>query len=79
MKVLLKDGNTKEVSFDEREGKKAFWHTSAHILAQAVKRIYPDAKCAVGPATENGFYYDFDFGFSFSEEHLHIIEEENRK
>lgn len=79
MKVLLKDGNTKEVSFDEREGKKAFWHTSAHILAQAVKRIYPDAKCAVGPATENGFYYDFDFGFSFSEEHLHIIEEEMKK
>lgn len=79
MKVLLKDGNTKEVNFDEREGKKAFWHTSAHILAQAVKRIYPDAKCAVGPATENGFYYDFDFGFSFSEEHLHIIEEEMKK
>lgn len=79
MKVLLKNGNTKEVSFDEREGKKAFWHTSAHILAQAVKRIYPDAKCAVGPATENGFYYDFEFGFSFSEEHLHIIEEEMKK
>ncbi len=79
MKVLLKNGKTKEVSFDEREGKKAFWHTSAHILAQAVKRIYPDVKCAIGPATENGFYYDFDFGFSFSEEHLHIIEEEMKK
>lgn len=79
MKVLLKNGKTKELSFDEREGKKAFWHTSAHILAQAVKRLYPEAKCAIGPATENGFYYDFDFGFSFSEEYLNAVEEEMKK
>ena len=76
MKVLRRNGEIVEVSFEEQEGKKAFWHTSAHVLAQAVKRLYPETKCAIGPAIENGFYYDFDFAFSFSEEHLKAIEEE---
>ena len=67
MKVLRKNGEMVEVSFEEQEGKKAFWHTSAHVLAQAVKRLYPDTKCAIGPAIENGFYYDFEFSFPFSE------------
>ena len=79
MKVLRKNGEIVEVNFEEQEGKKAFWHTSAHVLAQAVKRLYPETKCAIGPAIENGFYYDFDFAFSFSEEHLKAIEEEMRK
>lgn len=79
MKVLLKNGKTKETDFEEQEGKRAFWHTSAHILAQAVKRLYPEAKCAIGPAIENGFYYDFDFGFTFSEEHLPAVEAEMKK
>lgn len=48
-------------------------------MAQAVKRLYPGTKCAIGPAIENGFYYDFDFSFAFSEEHLQAIEEEMRK
>ncbi|MBQ8823534.1 MAG: threonine--tRNA ligase, partial [Lachnospiraceae bacterium] len=52
---------------------------SAHVLAQAVKRLYPDTKCAIGPAIENGFYYDFDFSFPFSEEHLNAVEEEMRR
>ena len=56
MKVLRKNGEIVEVNFEEQEGKKAFWHTSAHVLAQAVKRIYPETKCAIGPAIENGFY-----------------------
>lgn len=79
MKVLQKNGKTEEMDFEEKEGKKAFWHTSAHVLAQAVKRLYPDTKCAIGPAIENGFYYDFDFGFSFSEEHLADVEAEMKK
>lgn len=79
MKVLRKNGEMVEVSFEEQEGKKAFWHTSAHVLAQAVKRLYPEAKCAIGPAIENGFYYDFEFPFQFSEDHLIEVEEEMRK
>ena len=59
MRVLRKNGEMVEVNFEEQEGKKAFWHTSAHVLAQAVKRLYPETKCAIGPAIENGFYYDF--------------------
>ncbi len=79
MKVLLKDGSIVEAGFDDLEGKKAFWHTSAHVLAQAVKRLYPEAKCAVGVANENGFYYDFDFGESFSDENLAAVEDEMEK
>lgn len=79
MKVLRKNGEIVEVSFEEQEGKKAFWHTSAHVLAQAVKRLYPETKCGIGPAIDNGFYYDFDFDFAFSEEHLKAIEGEMRK
>ena len=79
MKVLRKNGEIVEVNFEEQEGKKAFWHTSAHVLAQAVKRLYPETKCAIGPAIENGFYYDFQFEFHFSEENLKEVEEEMRK
>lgn len=79
MKVLRKNGEIVEENFEEQEGKKAFWHTSAHVLAQAVKRLYPETKCAIGPAIENGFYYDFQFAFPFSEANLKEIEEEMRK
>ncbi|MBO5178693.1 MAG: threonine--tRNA ligase [Lachnospiraceae bacterium] len=79
MKVLQSNNEVMEVKFEELEGKKAFWHTSAHVLAQAVKRLYPETKCAIGPAIENGFYYDFDFAFPFSDEHLSAIEEEMKK
>ena len=79
MKVLQNNNEVMEVKFEELEGKKAFWHTSAHVLAQAVKRLYPETKCAIGPAIENGFYYDFDFAFPFSDEHLSAIEEEMKK
>lgn len=79
MKVLRKNGEIVEVSFEEQEGKKAFWHTSAHVLAQAVKRLYPKTQCAIGPAIENGFYYDFQFEFPFSEENLREVEEEMRR
>lgn len=79
MKVLKRDGQIMEGSFEEKEVKEAFWHTSAHVLAQAVKRLWPDTKCAIGPAVENGFYYDFEFGFPFSEEQLPKIEAEMKK
>ena len=68
MKVLLKNGEIVEAGFDSQEGKKAFWHTSAHVLAQAVKRLYPNAKCAIGPAIDKGFYYDFEFDFHDSKD-----------
>lgn len=70
MKVSMKDGTVKECKFEDELGKEAFWHTASHVLAQAVKRIYPSAKCAIGPAIKDGFYYDFEFDFVFSNEHL---------
>ncbi|MBP3352690.1 MAG: threonine--tRNA ligase [Lachnospiraceae bacterium] len=79
MKVLLKDGQILEGNFEQKEVQEAFWHTSAHMLAQAVKRLYPNVKCGIGPAIENGFYYDFDFDFPFGEEHLAAVEEEMQK
>ena len=79
MKVLRKNGEIVETVFEDQEGKKVFWHTSAHVLAQAVKRLYPDTKCAIGSAIENGFYYDFEFSFPFSEENLKEVEKEMRR
>ena len=79
MKVLEKNGQVIEGNFDNKEVKEAFWYTSAHVLAQAVKRLYPDTKCAIGPAIDNGFYYDFDFSFPFTEENLAAIEKEMKK
>lgn len=66
-------------TFDDPDGKHAFWHTSSHILAQAVKRLYPDAKFAIGPAIENGFYYDFDVKEPFTTDDLDKIEKEMKK
>lgn len=79
MKVIFKDGSIREGSFDEQWVREAFWHTSAHILAQAVKRLFPEAKCAIGPAIAQGFYYDFDFPFPFGDEHMALIEAEMKK
>ena len=79
MKVLLRNGQIMEGSFEEKQVREAFWHTSAHILAQAVKRLYPETKCAIGPAIENGFYYDFAFEFPFGEEHLAAVEAEMKQ
>ncbi len=67
------------VTFDEIEGKKTFWHTASHIMAQAVKRLYPDVKLAIGPSVDNGFYYDFDSEVSFTPEILEKIEAEMKK
>ena len=64
---------------DDLEGKKAYWHTTSHIMAQAVKRLFPDVKLAIGPAIENGFYYDFDVERPFTDEDKAKIEEEMKK
>lgn len=77
LKVILKDGSI--VNSNEEEGRGALRHTAAHILAQAVKRLYPKAKLAIGPAIDNGFYYDFDVEEAFTMEALEKIEEEMRK
>ena len=77
--VVDYDCKIKFLTFDDIEGKKAFWHTTSHVLAQAVKRIYPDAKLAIGPAIDNGFYYDFDVDETFTPESLDKIEKEMKK
>ena len=64
---------------DDLEGKKAYWHTTSHVMAQAIKRLYGDVKLTIGPAIENGFYYDFDTEKHFSEEDFEKIEEEMKK
>ncbi len=79
MKIKMNDGSIQEAGFEEELGKNAFRHTTAHILAQAVKRLYPTTKCAIGPSIAEGFYYDFDFDFRFSEENFAEIEAEMKK
>ena len=64
---------------EDQEGKKAYWHTTSHIMAQAVKRLFPNAKLAIGPAIDNGFYYDFDVENPFTDEDKEKIEEEMKK
>ena len=77
--VIDSDCEFEVMTFDSDEGKKAFWHTSSHILAQAVKRLYPETKLAIGPAIDNGFYYDFDLEKPFTSEELEKIEAEMKK
>ena len=60
MKVIMHDGSISELSFEDEVGRGALRHTASHILAQAVKRLYPDTKLAIGPSIKDGFYYDFD-------------------
>lgn len=78
LRTVLNNGEyeVEILSFDDKEGKKTFWHTASHILAQAVKRLYPTAKIAIGPAIDNGFYYDFQVETPFTSEDLEKIEKE---
>lgn len=66
-------------TFENKEYRDTYRHTVSHILAQAVKRLYPEVKLAIGPSIENGFYYDFDAPFPFTQEHLDALEAEMRK
>ena len=77
--VLDKDCELEILTFDDIDGKKAFWHTASHVMAQAVKRLFPDVKLTIGPSIDNGFYYDFDVEKPFTTEDLEAIEEEMKK
>ena len=77
--ILNEDCELQILTFDDEEGKGAYRHTTSHIMAQAVKRLFPDAKLAIGPSIENGFYYDYDIDGTFSPEDLEKIEKEMEK
>ena len=79
MKVIFQDGRVEEHTFDEEIGRNALRHTASHVLAQAVKRLYPEAKLAIGPSIKDGFYYDFDRAEGFTEENLSALEAEMQK
>ena len=77
--VLDGDCALEILTFADEDGKKTFWHTTSHILAQAVKRLFPDVKLAIGPAIDSGFYYDFDTEKPFTPEDLSALEAEMKK
>ena len=77
--LVTEDADIEILTFNDDEGKWAFRHTASHMLAQAVKRLYPEAKMAIGPAIEDGFYYDFDKEVPFTEEDFAAIEAEMKK
>ena len=74
-----KDCELEILTFDDEDGRRTFRHTASHILAQAVKRLFPEVKLAIGPAIDNGFYYDFDVETPFTTEELEKIEAEMKK
>ena len=76
---LAEDCSVEILTFAQEEGKQAYWHTTSHIMAQAVKRLFPDAKFAIGPSIERGFYYDFDLPRTLTPEDLPKIEAEMKK
>jgi len=73
------DANVEFLTFDDKEGKKTFWHTSSHVLAQAVLKFIPDAKLTIGPAIDNGFYYDIDTEAAIDEEMIEKLEKEMKE
>ena len=78
--ILEKDCKLEIHTFEsDLEGKKAYWHTTSHIMAQAIKRLFPDVKLAIGPAIDDGFYYDFDVQKPFTDDDKAKIEEEMKK
>ena len=76
---INEDSKLEFVKFEDKDGKDVFWHTSTHIMAQAIKRLFPEAKLAIGPAIENGFYYDIDLEHRLIPEDLEKIEVEMKK
>lgn len=77
--TLEEDCELEILKFEDKDGRDAFRHTSSHILAQAVKKLFPEAKLGIGPAIENGFYYDFDLEHKFTEADLAALEKEMQK
>ena len=76
---IEKDAQVELLTFDDEEGKRAFWHTASHVMAQAVLHLFPGVNCAIGPAIKDGFYYDFDVEKPFTPEDLEKIEAEMKK
>ena len=76
---LQEDAEVEILTFDDHDGQKAYWHTASHIMAQAVKRLYPAAKLTIGPSIDEGFYYDIDIDLSVTQEVLAAIEAEMKK
>ena len=76
---LTKDCSLEILTFDDPDGKHAFWHTAAHVMAQAVQHLFPEAKFGIGPALENGWYYDIKVGRSLSTADFEAIETEMKK
>ncbi len=72
---IEEDGNVKFLTFDDKEGKEVYWHSSSHLMAHAVQENFPEAKFGVGPAIDSGFYYDIDINTQLSEDHLKLIED----
>ncbi|MBR5460150.1 MAG: threonine--tRNA ligase, partial [Clostridia bacterium] len=79
MKVIMQNGAIEEYTFEDQIGRDALRHTASHILAQAVKRLFPEVKLAIGPSIKDGFYYDFDTDHPFTEEDLDKLEAEMKK
>ena len=77
--TLKEDCAIKFVKFEDKEGKEIFWHTSSHVMALAIQRLFPDTKFGIGPAIDNGFYYDLDSEHKFTPEDLEKIEKEMMK
>ena len=76
----VEDGaDVQPLTFEDAEGKRVFWHTASHVLAAAVKRLYPESKLTIGPSIDNGFYYDIDSDVSFTQETLPLIEREMQR
>ena len=79
MKIITHEGNIEEHSFEEEIGRNSLRHTCSHILAQAVKRLFPETKLAIGPSIKDGFYYDFDRDHPFTPDELEQLEAEMKK
>ena len=80
LRTVLHGGDELAIAtFEDEAGKKAFWHTCSHVLAQAIMRLYPHSKLAIGPAIDNGFYYDIDSDTVFTPEVLELVEQEMRR
>ena len=76
---VTEDSEVELLTFDSQEGKRAYWHTTSHIMAQAVGRLFPDAVFAIGPSIDQGFYYDFDLPRNLTPDDLTAIESEMKK
>ena len=78
-KPIMEDSTLNLLTFDSEGGKHAFWHSASHLMAQAIKRIWPEAQLTIGPAIDNGFYYDIDLEHTLTPEDLEKIEKEMKK